>query len=117
MSATRERAGTSPGPESPANRSSTQRSALSSPPATADGPISLRPGEDEEREAALRRMKRWATSLLVLASVIFVPSGPTEMSLVGTPPAAVAGRGSVASQSAAPMTTLAPYRFCNSAAP
>ena len=35
-------------------------------------PISLRPGEDQEREAALRRMKAWATGLLVLATVIFV---------------------------------------------
>jgi uncharacterized membrane-anchored protein YjiN (DUF445 family) len=35
-------------------------------------PISLRPGEDAEREAALRTMKAWATGLLVLATVIFV---------------------------------------------
>ena len=35
-------------------------------------PISLRPGEDAEREAALRRMKAWATSLLVLAAIVFV---------------------------------------------
>jgi hypothetical protein len=39
------------------------------------------------------------------------------MSRFGTPPAAVAGRFKVASQSAAPITTWAPYRFCNSAAP
>lgn len=35
-------------------------------------PISLRPGEDAHREAALRRMKAWATGLLVLATVVFV---------------------------------------------
>ena len=35
-------------------------------------PVSLRPGEDEERQRALRRMKRWATSLLVMATIIFV---------------------------------------------
>ncbi|HEX6313369.1 MAG TPA: DUF445 family protein [Gemmatimonadaceae bacterium] len=35
-------------------------------------PISLRPGEDAEREAALKRMKRWATGLLVLATVVFI---------------------------------------------
>ncbi len=35
-------------------------------------PVSLRPGEDAQRERALLRMKRWATGLLVLASVIFL---------------------------------------------
>ena len=35
-------------------------------------PVSLRPGEDEERERALRTMKRWATGLLVAATVVFV---------------------------------------------
>jgi uncharacterized membrane-anchored protein YjiN (DUF445 family) len=35
-------------------------------------PISLRPGEDAEREAALARMKAWATGLLVLATIVFV---------------------------------------------
>jgi uncharacterized membrane-anchored protein YjiN (DUF445 family) len=35
-------------------------------------PISLRPGEDAERERALPRMKAWATGLLVLATVIFI---------------------------------------------
>jgi uncharacterized membrane-anchored protein YjiN (DUF445 family) len=35
-------------------------------------PVSLRPGEDEERERALRRMKGWATGLLVLATVVFI---------------------------------------------
>jgi uncharacterized membrane-anchored protein YjiN (DUF445 family) len=35
-------------------------------------PVSLRPGDEEERERALRRMKRWATGLLVLATVVFV---------------------------------------------
>jgi uncharacterized membrane-anchored protein YjiN (DUF445 family) len=34
--------------------------------------VSLRPGEDEERERALRRMKGWATGLLVLATVVFI---------------------------------------------
>lgn len=44
------------------------------PPAKVDlsQPVSLRPGEDEERERALRRMKGWATGLLVLATVVFV---------------------------------------------
>ena len=46
-----------------------------------------------------------------------VPSGPTTMSRVGTPPAAVGGRCSVDSQSVAPITTFAPNRFCSSAAP
>ena len=56
-------------------------------------------------------------STVVSPSVSFMPSGPTAMSRVGTPPAAVAGRCSVASQSGAPITTLAPKRFCSSAAP
>lgn len=41
-------------------------------PAVLSQPVSLRPGEDEERERALRSMKRWATGLLVLASVVFL---------------------------------------------
>lgn len=41
-------------------------------PAELSQPVSLRPGEDEERERALRRMKRWATGLLVAATVIFI---------------------------------------------
>lgn len=41
-------------------------------PAVLSQPVSLRPGEDEERERALRRMKRWATGLLILAAVIFI---------------------------------------------
>lgn len=51
----------------PAPASSVQQVARSM-----SAPVSLRPGEDEEREAALRRMKAWATGLLVLAAVIFV---------------------------------------------
>src|SRR5262245_55229619 len=35
-------------------------------------PVSLRPEQDAERELALKKMKRWATGLLVLASIIFV---------------------------------------------
>ncbi len=35
-------------------------------------PVSLRPGEDEVRQRALDRMKRWATGLLLLATVIFL---------------------------------------------
>jgi uncharacterized membrane-anchored protein YjiN (DUF445 family) len=35
-------------------------------------PVSLRPGDEEERERALKRMKRWATGLLVAATVVFV---------------------------------------------
>jgi uncharacterized membrane-anchored protein YjiN (DUF445 family) len=35
-------------------------------------PVSLRPGEDEQRERALRRMKGWATGLLVLATLVFI---------------------------------------------
>lgn len=41
-------------------------------------PVSLRPGEDAERERALRRMKGWATGLLVLAAVIFVVASLLE---------------------------------------
>jgi uncharacterized membrane-anchored protein YjiN (DUF445 family) len=56
-----------------ANSPSTKQSAPSgSDSASSEGPISLRPGEDAERESALRRMKAWATGLLVLATVIFV---------------------------------------------
>ena len=57
---------------------SDQRPAISDQPlapsrATAySEPLSLRPEQDAEREAALKRMKAWATSLLLLASVIFV---------------------------------------------
>ena len=35
-------------------------------------PVSLRPGEDAERERALKTMKRWATGLLVLATIVFI---------------------------------------------
>lgn len=35
-------------------------------------PVSLRPGEEAERERALARMKGWATGLLVLATIVFV---------------------------------------------
>src|SRR5574338_1361952 len=63
---------TSPQHQPPANRPSTQHAALSGTGSLGDAPVSLRPGEDAEREAALRRMKAWATSLLLLASVIFV---------------------------------------------
>jgi uncharacterized membrane-anchored protein YjiN (DUF445 family) len=42
------------------------------PPTTLDQPVSLRPGDEVERQRALRRMKRWATGLLGLATVIFV---------------------------------------------
>jgi uncharacterized membrane-anchored protein YjiN (DUF445 family) len=57
---------------------SDQRPAISDQPlapsrATAySEPLSLRPEQDAEREAGLKRMKAWATSLLLLASVIFV---------------------------------------------
>jgi hypothetical protein len=56
-------------------------------------------------------------STVVSPSESFIPSGPTDTSRVGTPPAALAGRCSVVSQSGAPMTTFAPKRFCSSAAP
>src|SRR3970040_1184306 len=90
MSATRDgAAGSSTGQSARASSTSTQQEvpSLSSPasgtstsmqqPATGAGesfsqPVSLRPGEDAERERALRRMKAWATGLLVLASVVFV---------------------------------------------
>ena len=39
---------------------------------SSSGPLSLRPEQDAERELALKRMKAWATGLLVLATVIFV---------------------------------------------
>jgi uncharacterized membrane-anchored protein YjiN (DUF445 family) len=58
------------GPASaPAHSSSKQQAAGS---AGLSEPISLRPGEDAERERALRTMKRWATGLLVLATVVFI---------------------------------------------
>ena len=44
---------------------------------------------------------------VVSPSAIFVPSGPTTTSRFGTPPGADAGRWSVASQSAAPITIFA----------
>jgi uncharacterized membrane-anchored protein YjiN (DUF445 family) len=90
MSATRDgAAGSSTGQSARASSTSTQQEvpSLSSPasgtstsmqqPATGAGesfsqPVSLRPGEDAERERALRRMKAWATGLLVFASVVFV---------------------------------------------
>ena len=56
--------------EAPAAPSSVRDASL----AALSEPISLRPGEDEERQRALRRMKRWATGLLLLATVIFVIS-------------------------------------------
>src|SRR5688572_15265188 len=62
---------TGPSAPAPAPTSSNEQPAPSAA-ATLNQPISLRPGEDEEREAALRRMKTWATGLLVLATVIFI---------------------------------------------
>lgn len=35
-------------------------------------PLSTRPGDEAERERALKRMKAWATGLLILATVIFI---------------------------------------------
>jgi uncharacterized membrane-anchored protein YjiN (DUF445 family) len=67
MSATRERASTS----TPAPARSTS-SGVQQPATSLSEPISLRPGEDQEREAALKRMKRWATGLLVLATIVFI---------------------------------------------
>ena len=61
-----------PVPASSIGSSNQQSARTSVASATTDGPISLRPGEDAEREAALRTMKAWATGLLVLATVIFV---------------------------------------------
>src|SRR4030095_8486335 len=55
---------------SAAPSSSVQQSARSA--SGLSEPLSLRPEQDAEREAALKRMKVWATSLLLLASVIFV---------------------------------------------
>src|SRR6187455_1930223 len=49
-------------------RTSNQQPASSAP----SEPVSLRPEQDAERESALRRMKAWATGLLVLATIIFV---------------------------------------------
>jgi uncharacterized membrane-anchored protein YjiN (DUF445 family) len=54
--------------EAAARSTSKQQEARSA----ASEPISLRPGEDAERERALRRMKGWATGLLVLATIIFI---------------------------------------------
>jgi len=76
MSAPRDGASTSTStssqPQPPATRPGIQHAALSDNAGMSDAPVSLRPGEDAEREAALRRMKAWATGLLGLASVVFV---------------------------------------------
>ena len=42
------------------------------PQAALSQPVSLRPGDEAERQRALQRMKLWATGLLGLATVIFV---------------------------------------------
>ncbi|HEX9565191.1 MAG TPA: DUF445 family protein [Gemmatimonadaceae bacterium] len=54
----------------PASGASSPRSGTHPDPLSQ--PVSLRPGEDAERERALRRMKGWATGLLALASVVFL---------------------------------------------
>ena len=54
-----------PAPPSSIGSSNQQSARSRMASATTDGPISLRPGEDAEREAALRTMKAWATGLLV----------------------------------------------------
>jgi len=54
---------------SPATSTSTSKE---QPASSFSQPVSLRPGEDAERESALRRMKGWATGLLGLATVVFV---------------------------------------------
>lgn len=41
-------------------------------PAGLSQPVSLRPEDEAERARALRRMKAWATGLLVLAAVVFI---------------------------------------------
>ena len=73
MSATREGAGTSTSarlqPPAPAASNSTNSQR---PAAKISEPVSLRPGEEAEREKALRTMKAWATGLLGLATVVFV---------------------------------------------
>jgi uncharacterized membrane-anchored protein YjiN (DUF445 family) len=43
-----------------------------------DQPLSLRPGDDAERERALRRMKFWATALLGLAAAVFAAARSLE---------------------------------------
>ena len=67
------RGGTSTSPGKPALEATTGAASKQAPgSAGLSEPISLRPGEDAERERALRNMKRWATGLLGLATVIFV---------------------------------------------
>lgn len=56
----------------PASASTKQQAASSGAHTGYSEPVSLRPGEDAERERALKTMKRWATGLLVLATVVFI---------------------------------------------
>jgi uncharacterized membrane-anchored protein YjiN (DUF445 family) len=56
----------------PASASTKQQAASGGAHADYSEPVSLRPGEDAERERALKTMKRWATGLLVLATVVFI---------------------------------------------
>ena len=75
MSAERGSSGSSTSTEPPAPARGTSTSKQQPATGGASGvsePISLRPGEDAEREAALRRMKGWATGLLVLATIVFI---------------------------------------------
>jgi uncharacterized membrane-anchored protein YjiN (DUF445 family) len=71
MSATRGDSSTSPSPSEAAPASSGSSSKQQTARSLSE-PLSLRPEQDAERELALKRMKAWATSLLVLASIIFV---------------------------------------------
>ena len=67
------RGGTSTSPGKPALEATTGAASKQAPgSAGLSEPISLRPGEDADRERALRNMKRWATGMLGLATVIFV---------------------------------------------
>ncbi|HWP02547.1 MAG TPA: DUF445 domain-containing protein [Gemmatimonadaceae bacterium] len=62
-----------------------------------DRPLPLRPGDDVERERALRRMKGWATGLLILAGIVFAvarylePRYPWLAIVVATSEAALVG--------------------------
>lgn len=62
-----------------------------------DRPLPLRPGDDVERERALRRMKAWATGLLILAGIVFAvarylePRYPWLAIVVATSEAALVG--------------------------
>src|SRR5688572_935282 len=69
MSATRGDSDTSTREAAPASSGSGSKEQTAR---SSSGPLSLRPEQDAERELALKRMKAWATGLLVLATIVFI---------------------------------------------